>query len=54
MNTNPTKALGLVTPAEYVAERPQVFPGVESLRWFALPLKTREPTCCGAWRPVNA
>lgn len=29
-----TPVLSLVTPAAYVAERPQVFAGVESLRWF--------------------
>ena len=33
-NTTINQALPLVTPAEYVADRPQVFPGVESLRWF--------------------
>lgn len=32
MNTTPP--LTLITPAAYVAERSQVFPGVESLRWF--------------------
>ena len=26
--------LPLVTPTDYVATRPQVFPGPESLRWF--------------------
>lgn len=34
MNTTDTQAAPWVTPAEYVAARPQVFPGVESLRWF--------------------
>lgn len=29
-----TQTLSLVTPADYVAQRSQVFPGVESLRWF--------------------
>jgi len=26
--------LQLVTPAAYVADRPQIFPSAESLRWF--------------------
>jgi hypothetical protein len=26
--------LALMTPADYVAARSQIFPGVESLRWF--------------------
>lgn len=34
MSTSLPLPLPLVTPAEYVADRPQVFPGVESLRWF--------------------
>jgi hypothetical protein len=29
-----TPTLHLLTIAQYVAERPQIFPGVESLRWF--------------------
>lgn len=28
------KSKWLVTPSQYVAERPQIFPSVESLRWF--------------------
>lgn len=31
---NTIQPLALMTPADYAAERPQIFPGVESLRWF--------------------
>ncbi|GCL61024.1 hypothetical protein [Pseudaquabacterium pictum] len=31
---NTIQPLDLMTPADYVAKRSQIFPGVESLRWF--------------------
>ena len=51
MNTH--TPLQLLTPAEYAADRPQIFPGLESLRWFERMHRTELVECGALLKPTG-